>query len=100
MILTGEVVTAADAERIGLVNRVVPPGQAEAMASQLAQDIASKGPLAVREAKRLLDAAMDLPLGRGLEAETEASNRVFDSDDMVEGARAFLEKRPPQFHGR
>jgi enoyl-CoA hydratase/carnithine racemase len=43
---------------------------------------------------------MDLPLGRGLEAETEASNRVFDSDDMVEGARAFLEKRPPQFHGR
>lgn len=100
MILMGEIVDASQAERIGLVNRVVPQGHAETIAHDMAEVIASRGPRAVHEAKVLLAAALDLPLGQGLQAETEASERVFDTDDMVEGARAFLDKRDPEFRGR
>jgi enoyl-CoA hydratase/carnithine racemase len=99
MILTGGIIDAAAAASIGLVTRVVPAGQAESAAMEIAEVVAAKGPLAVREAKRLLDLAPDLPLDEGLLAETEASGRVFDSDDLVEGATAFLEKRPPRFRG-
>lgn len=99
MILTGDLIDASQAERAGLVNRVVAPGRAEVVARDMAETIANRGPLAVREAKQLLDTAFDRPLQRGLDAETAASERVFDSDDMVEGARAFLEKRPPEFGG-
>jgi enoyl-CoA hydratase/carnithine racemase len=99
MILTGRVIDAAAAADIGLVTRVVPAGQAESSAMDIAGIVAAKGPLAVREVKRLLDLALDLPLDEGLLAETEASGRVFDTDDLVEGARAFLEKRPPRFRG-
>lgn len=100
MILTGEIVDASHAERIGLVNKVVAPGQAETAARAIAGLMAGRGPIAVREAKALLDAALDLPLRAGLELETEASGRVFDTEDLLEGAAAFLEKRPPQFRGR
>jgi enoyl-CoA hydratase/carnithine racemase len=99
MILIGDIVDAREAGRIGLVNRVVPDGGAERTAMEIADLIASRGPLAVREAKVLLDRALDLPLEEGLDAETEASGRVFDTDDMLEGARAFLEKRDPDFPG-
>lgn len=97
MILTGALVDAGEAERIGLVNRVVPPGQAEEAARGLAEEMAGRGPLAVAEAKRLIDLAASTSLHEGLAAETAASSRVFASDDMVEGARAFLEKRQPRF---
>jgi enoyl-CoA hydratase len=100
MILVGELIDAAEAERIGLVNRVVPTGQARSAALQMASSIAARGPLAVREAKRLLDRALDLDLDAGLAAELDASHRVFSSQDMLEGARAFFEKRPPTFTGR
>jgi len=99
MILTGRVIDAVAAADIGLVTLVVPAGQAESSAMEMAEIVAARGPLAVREAKRLLDLALDLPLDEGLLEETEASGRVFDSDDLVEGARAFLEKRPPRFRG-
>lgn len=100
MILMGEVVDAREAERIGLVNDVVSKGGAEDRAFEMADTIASRGPLAVREAKNLLDLALDLSLEEGLSVETAASGRVFDSEDMVEGARAFFEKRDPRFRGR
>jgi len=100
MVLTGEIIDAREAERIGLVNRVVPGGEAEATALDVAKVIISRGPLALREVKLLLDSALDVPLAEGLHAETEASGRVFNSDDMIEGARAFLEKREPDFRGR
>jgi enoyl-CoA hydratase/carnithine racemase len=99
MILTGRIIDAAAAGNVGLVTRVVPAGQAESSAMEIAEIVAAKGPLALREAKRLLDLAPDLSLDEGLLAETEASGRVFDTDDLIEGARAFLEKRPPRFHG-
>ena len=100
MILAGELLSAEAAERIGLVNRVVPAGQARTAAFELAERIAERGPLAVREAKRLVDLSRDLDLDAGLAAELDASERVFASEDMLEGARAFFEKRPPRFTGR
>jgi enoyl-CoA hydratase/carnithine racemase len=100
LVLTGAVLDAAEAERIGLVNRVVPAGEAVAAAHAIARDIAERGPVAVREAKRLLDLAPETVLAAGLDAEVEASIRVFASDDMLEGATAFLEKRPPIYRGR
>jgi enoyl-CoA hydratase/carnithine racemase len=99
LILTGEIVDAATAERYGLVNRVVPAGGAMAAARELAATIAARGPFAVREAKRLIDAAIETELDAGLAAELDASERVFSSNDMIEGATAFFEKRPPEFTG-
>ena len=100
LILTGRILTAVEAERIGLVNRVVPAGQALAAADALAAEIAQRGPLAVREAKRLIDLALETELDAGLAAELDASDRIFASEDMSEGARAFFAKRDPEYHGR
>lgn len=100
MILTGEIVDAAEALRIGLVNRVAVAGRAAEDAIALGAVIASRGPVAVREAKRAIDFAGDTALDEGLAAELDASERVFRSEDMIEGATAFLGKRPPEFRGR
>jgi enoyl-CoA hydratase/carnithine racemase len=100
LILTGRVLSASEAEAIGLVNRVVPAGGAVTAARELGTEIAARGPVAVREAKRLIDTALDRDIGAGLAAEFEASERIFATEDMVEGARAFFEKRDPDYHGR
>lgn len=100
LILTGRVIDADEALRIGLVTQIVPAGEARTAAEAVATEIAARGPIAVREAKRLIDLAMDLDLDEGLAAELDASDRVFDSEDMLEGAKAFLEKRDPEYHGR
>ena len=100
MILSGRIIDAAEAERIGLVSRVVPAGEARPAADEIAREIAARGPLAVREAKRLIDIALDVDLEAGLAAEVEASVRLFGTDDLVEGAAAFLAKRDPEYHGR
>ncbi len=100
LILTGRIIDAATAERIGLINQVVPSGEALAAADQVADEIALRGPLAVREAKRLIDIFAELDLDAGLAAELDASERIFDSEDMLEGAKAFFAKRDPEYHGR
>lgn len=100
MILTGRIISADEAERIGLVNQIVPAGEARKAAEAVAEEIAARGPLAVREAKRLINAAMDLDLDAGLAAELDASERIFASEDMLEGANAFLGKRDPEYRGR
>ena len=100
LILTGRVIDADEAWRIGLVSRVVPPGRAREGADELADEIAARGPLAVREAKRLIDFGLDADLAAGLAAEIEASERIFATDDIVEGASAFFAKRDPEYHGR
>ncbi len=100
MILAGRVLTAAEAERIGLVNEVVPAGEAVRRATAIGEEIASRGPLAVREAKRLLDLSTETDIDTGLAAETEASVRIFETEDMLEGARSFFEKRDPEYRGR
>jgi enoyl-CoA hydratase len=100
LILTGKVLTAAEAERIGLVNEVVPDGEAIGRATAIGEEIARRGPIAVREAKRLIDLAIETEIGEGLEAETDASQRVFATDDLLEGADAFFAKRDPVYRGR
>lgn len=97
--LTGRLIDAAEAERIGLVSRVVPAGTAKAAADEIAAQIAQRGPLAVREVKRLIDLSAEVELDAGIAAEVAASERVFNSADMLEGAGAFFEKRAPQYRG-
>ena len=98
--LTGRIVDAREAESIGLVTCVVPVGQARAAADEIAAEIAQRGPLAVREVKRLIDQSADVDIDAGLAAEIDASERVFGSEDMLEGANAFFEKRPPKYRGQ
>lgn len=97
MILMGELLDANQAAAIGLVNRVAAAGEAMDVARAMAETIASRGPIAVREAKRVIDIAGDTTLDEGFAAELDASERVFASQDMLEGAKAFFEKRPPEF---
>ncbi len=100
LILTGKVLTAEEAERIGLVTEVVPAGEAVARATAIGEEIAQRGPIAVRAAKRLIDIATETDIETGLAAELDASDRVFASEDMREGAAAFFDKRNPEYHGR
>jgi enoyl-CoA hydratase len=100
LILLGEIIDAATALSFGLVNRVVPQGRAESTARDLAEILASRGPVAVREAKRLLDTTLDGSLAAGQADELEASERVFSSEDMLEGAAAFVAKRSAEFKNR
>jgi enoyl-CoA hydratase/carnithine racemase len=100
LILTGRILDAAEAMRIGLVTEVVPAGQAIDRAVEIGATIAQRGPVAVREAKRLIALASDLPIDAGLAAELDASDRVFATDDMLEGARSFFDKREPDYRGR
>lgn len=100
LLLTGRIVSAREAERIGLVNEVVPSGTALARAREIGEEIAARGPLAVREVKRLVDEALDRDLAAGHAAEVETSVRIFATDDLLEGARSFVDKREPRYHGR
>lgn len=97
LILLGELIDAQTALEFGLVNRVVQQGRAESTARKLAETVASRGPLAVREAKGVLNTTLEGSIAKGQIDELEASERVFSSDDMLEGAAAFIEKRAPAF---
>lgn len=99
LILMGEIISASEAGEIGLVNRVAPAGQTFDKAMSMAETIAARGPIAVREAKRALDVAGDSTLDEGLAYELDASERIFSSQDMLEGANAFFEKRQARFTG-
>jgi enoyl-CoA hydratase len=99
-VLTGEPVGAVDAERIGLVNRVVPSGAQLDEALRLANLIAARPPLAVRLGKEAVNQAMEVSLSAGLEFERKLFYLLFASEDKREGMRAFLEKRPGRFTGR
>jgi enoyl-CoA hydratase/carnithine racemase len=100
LLLTGRIIDAVEAGRIGLVNEVVPAGEAVVRATAIGEEIALRGPLAVREVKRLVDDALGRDLESGHDAEVEASVRIFATDDLLEGARSFVEKREPQYRGR
>lgn len=97
--LTGRIIDGREAASIGLVSQVVPSGQARAAADAIAAEIADRGPLAVREVKRLIDRSVEVEIDAGIAAEIDASERVFNSEDMLEGAHAFFEKRPPDYRG-
>lgn len=100
MIFTGSLWTAAEALKIGLVNKTVPAGQELRAARDLAHTIAQRAPRAVAAAKRAMLDGLDRPLAEGLALEAEAFQRaVLGSWDLTEGLAAFLERRPPRFKG-
>ena len=96
-ILTGDMYSAQEALRLGLVNLVVPQDQVLKAAKDLARKIASKGGIAVTQALRAVEEGLNRSLEDGLLKETEAFSRVLASEDSKEGVKAFLEKRQPQF---
>jgi enoyl-CoA hydratase len=100
MVLAGRQLDAAEANRLGLVNRVVKAGEVMDSARDIAARIAAQAPLAALQAKAALRAAYESPLSQGLEAERQRFYTLFGSEDQLEGTRAFLEKRRPVWKGR
>ena len=100
LIMTGRRIDAAEAERIGLVTRVVAPGELQEEALAVATTIAENGPLAVRAAKAAVWRGLDVPVEEGLRLEQLLAEPVRQSEDAQEGPRAFLEKRKPVFKGK
>ncbi len=99
-VMTGDVYSAEEAMRIGLVYQVHPHENLMAAALKVAEKMASRGPIAVAEAKRIINSGVQLPLDSAIELEAAAFARCFLTDDQKEGMAAFLAKRPPQFEGR
>ena len=100
VVLTGEPMTAAEAERAGLVAKVVPDELVVEDALAMAAVIATKGPLAIRLAKEAVNTAYETALTDGLALERRLFYLLFASEDQKEGMAAFLEKRAPRFTGR
>ncbi len=97
LILTGDMITAQEAFRIGLVNRVVPDGELIKQTMGLAKKIASKSAVALNYAEQAMRKGIEMPLKDGLLLEAEMFSKVAESQDMKEGVKAFLEKRQPKF---
>jgi len=99
MALAGRTLSAADAERVGLVGRVVDDAELPAAARELADRIAAGSPTALALTKRALQRALEATWSESLEFEAEAQAVAGRTADHAEGIRAFLERRPPDFHG-
>jgi enoyl-CoA hydratase len=100
MILTGARVPAAEALRLGIVERMVPAGEALKAAVELARTIAEKAPIALRYAKESVVKGIGMSLEDGLRLEGDLSTLLRTTEDRVEGAKAFLEKRKPKWTGK
>jgi enoyl-CoA hydratase len=100
MILTGEVIDAQEALRIGLVNKVVPKEDLMEVTMKMAQEMASKGPIALRYTKEAIYKGMDMTLEQGLHLEADLYLLIHTTRDRTEGIQAFREKRKPKFEGR
>ena len=100
LLLTGEMIDAAEALRIGLVNRMVAPERVLPEARAMLETILSHAPLAVRYILEAAHHGLEMPLEEGLFLEANLFGVTFGTEDMKEGTRAFLEKRSPRFKGR
>ena len=100
LLLTGEIVTAAEAEKMGLVSEVVPDAEVLDRALTMAGRIAKAPPIAVRQIKEVVANGADASLDAALWLERKAFELLFDTEDQKEGMAAFLEKRKPDYKGR
>jgi len=100
IVLTGERIDAKEAERIGLVNKVVSPDELKSTAMYLAGQLAIKAPIAMRLAKDILSKAMEISIEEGNKLMVEGGVICAKSEDIIEGISAFFEKRTPKFKGK
>lgn len=97
LVYTGEMISAEEALHLGLIEKVTPAGTVMAKARELAAKICKRGPLGVAAAKKVLNRTRDLSLEQGLELESDVWANLAATEDMKEGARAFVEKRKPKY---
>lgn len=100
LLFTGDRISPGEAERLGLVNKVVPAEKLEEATNELVANLLSKSPMAAKAVKRLVNEGMQGSLGAGLEMEMQAMTAHGTTEDFQEGIAAFLEKRPAKFPGR
>jgi enoyl-CoA hydratase len=98
--LTGEMISAEEAQRIGLVNRIYEPAELLPAAEAMAKKIIANGPLAVKFTMEAIERGVEMPLEEGLFLEATLFGVTCATEDMREGTKAFLEKRPAQFKGK
>lgn len=97
---TGEMISAAEALRLGMIEEVLPPDQVREQALSIARKIAEKPPIAIRYAKMSLNEALNLDLTEGMKYEEALNALMWGTEDKNEAVKAFLEKRRPEFKGR
>ncbi|MFC1869880.1 enoyl-CoA hydratase/isomerase family protein [Chloroflexota bacterium] len=100
LLLTGKIIDAQEAYRIGLVNIIVPPDQVMSTAKEWAETICKAGPLAVRAAKQAMIRGSEMPLEDGLRLEYMLNAYVTSTEDFAEGTTAFVEKRKPTYKAK
>ena len=100
LVFTGDMIGAEEAKAIGLVNCVVPAESLLEEAKKMAKKILTKGPVAIAMAKRAIHQGLEMTLREGLKLEAKLFGELFETFDMREGVKAFLEKRAPHFEGR
>jgi enoyl-CoA hydratase len=99
LIFTGKMISAAEAKKIGIANKVVPQDQLLEEVTKTAKEIASKGKVSLRAAKQAINFGLNADLATGIHIEIEGFSMCFASSDSKEGTSAFLEKRKPEFKG-
>ena len=100
LIFTADILNAQQAERMGLVNRVVPPELLIEKAKDIAKKIARQAPIAIRQAKSAINKGSEMDLNTGLDFEVESVSMTFSTKDKDEGMKAFIERRKPKFQGK
>ncbi|UCH50369.1 MAG: enoyl-CoA hydratase/isomerase family protein [Chloroflexota bacterium] len=100
MIFTGDPISADEALRIGLVNKVVPPDKLREAVEEMINKLKSKSPAIMKFAKLAVNKSLETPLSVGIECEADLFAMCFGTQDQKEGAKAFMEKRPPNYTGK
>jgi len=100
LILTGELISAAEAKQVGLIHAVVPAGQMPAKIKEYGEKIGRRAPLAVGMAKQMINTALSVDAATGRALERLGQSILLQTEDVQEGFRAFREKRPPKFSGK